>query len=297
MDGLNAAVHGVRVERFKDKHTNAAVLALISLPFSSSLAGGPSLADFTSDIGIIRDNLEVSIFLTWLCCSRICCARKGEKDVIGGCAREFSAVLDDGPFARRVIKESHRRCVNILKHGVCQVVHWDLVGSIRVPRKDTLAALASSLSACVEAFKGHVVNASDTSVSTIRLNFVDGAWRGIGNMQGLSAHIVAKEHQTHLIFTVTVVVGRAVLGSSLTINFRVAKLDHLTVAFTSSLQVDTKLIVDASDVMSSHFNSSVMSSNALLLRLVSFEMTEFVACAMIITIFAVRVNVCSSSLD
>ena len=176
-------------------------------------------------------------------------------------------------------------------------MHWNLVGGIWVPSKDTLPGLASCLSASVEAFKGYVVNSSDSSVSTIRLDLVYGTWRGIRNVQRLSTNIVAKEHQSHLILAVTVVVGRAVLSSGLTINFRVAKLDDLAVPFSSGLQVDTKLIVDASDVMSSHFNSRVMSSNALLLGLVSFEVTEFVAGSMIITIFAVRVNVCSCSLD
>ena len=176
-------------------------------------------------------------------------------------------------------------------------MHWNLVRGIRVPCKDTLAALASCLSACVEVLEGDVVNLSDTSVSTIRFDLVNGAWRGIRNVQGLTTNIVAKEHQTHLVCTVTVVVGRAVRSSSLAINFGVAELDDLTVTFASSLQVDSKLIVNASDVVSSHLNSSVVSSNTLLLSLVSFEVTKFVACAMVITILSVRVNVGSCSLD
>jgi hypothetical protein len=241
--------------------------------------------------------LEVCVFLTRLSCSGICGARKGEKDVVRGCARELSAVFDDGPFAWRVIEESHGCRVNVLKHDVSQVVHWDLVRGIRVPCKDTLAALASCLSACVEVFKGDVVNLSDTSVGTIRFDLVNGAWRGIRNVQRLAADIVAKEHQTHLVSTVTVVVGRAVLGSGLAINFGVAELNDLTVTFAGSLQVDPKLIVNASDVVSSHLNSSVVSSNTLLLSLVSFEVTQFVASAMVITILSIRVNVCSCSLD
>lgn len=153
------------------------------------------------------------------------------------------------------------------------------------------------MSACVEVFKGDVVNLSDTSVGTIRFDLVNGAWRGIRNVQRLAADIVAKEHQTHLVSTVTVVVGRAVLGSGLAINFGVAELNDLTVTFAGSLQVDPKLIVNASDVVSSHLNSSVVSSNTLLLSLVSFEVTQFVASAMVITILSIRVNVCSCSLD
>lgn len=176
-------------------------------------------------------------------------------------------------------------------------MHWNLVGGIRVPRKDTLPALASCCSACVEAFKGYVVNSSDASVRTIRLDLVYGARGGIRDVQRLSTNVVAKEHQTHLICTVTVVVGGAVLGSGLAINFRVAKRDDQVVTFSSSVQVDSKLVVDASDVMSSHFSSSVHSSDTLLLSLVGFEVTEFVARAMVITISAVRVNVGSCSLN
>ena len=117
-------------------------------------------------------------------------------------------------------------------------------------------------------------------------------------MQSLLTLIITKEHQSHLIHTVTGgVIGRAVLGSSLAINCGVAKLDDYIVAFTTSLQVYTKLGVDASHIMSSHLSSSVMSSNTLLLSLVSLKVTELIACPMIDTIYSVRVNVCSCSFD
>ena len=119
VDGLNAAVHRVRVERFKDKHADAAVLALIALPIGSGLAGSPSRANIATDVGIVGDDLELSIFLTWLSCAGVRGGREGEKDIIRGCARECSTVFDNGPLAWRVIEESHGLCVYIFKRYVC----------------------------------------------------------------------------------------------------------------------------------------------------------------------------------
>jgi hypothetical protein len=118
VDGLDAAVHCVGVERFKDKHADATILALIALPISSGLAGGPSRANIATDVGIVGDDLEVSIFLTWLSCAGVRGGREGEKDIVRSRAGELSTVFNDGPLVGRVIEECHRCCVHILKLDV-----------------------------------------------------------------------------------------------------------------------------------------------------------------------------------
>ena len=98
-------------------------------------------------------------------------------------------------------------------------MHGNLVRSKFVSCKDALPALASRLSACVKVLESYVVELRDTSVRTIRFNLVDGAWRLSRNVERLIFDIITEEHYRHLIWAVTVVVGRAVLSSSLTINF------------------------------------------------------------------------------
>jgi hypothetical protein len=93
------------------------------------------------------------------------------------------------------------------------------------------------------------------------------------------------------------VIGRTVFGSSLTINFRVAKLDDLIVTFTRSLQTYSKLGVDANEIMCSLFNTPVMCGNAILLSLVSLKVAKLITGPMIVAILGVWVNVCSSTLD
>jgi hypothetical protein len=169
-------------------------LALIALPISSSLAGGPSFANLATDIGIIRDYLEVNIILTRLSCAGICGVRQGEKDIVRSRARKLSTVFNDGPLVGRVIEESHRCCVYIIKYDVGHVVHRNLIRGEFVSCKDTLPALASCLSATVKVLEGYVVELRDTSKSTIRFNLVDGARRSIRNVESLCHDIVTKKH-------------------------------------------------------------------------------------------------------
>jgi hypothetical protein len=255
------------------------------------------LADFAADVGIVGDYLEVSILHVWLGCAGIRGRREGEKDVIGGCAGELSTVFNDGPLAGRVLEPSHRLRVHILKLDVREVVHGNFVGGELVPGEDALPALAVRLARFVKVLEGDIVDLCDTSVRTIRLNLVDGAGRGRRNVKRLASDVVAEEHEALLVRAMTGVVGGAVLRLSLAIDLGVAKLDDLIVTFTSSLQVDAKLGVDASDVMSSHFDSAVVRGYARLLSLVRLEVTQLIARPVIAAIDVVRVNVCTGALD
>jgi hypothetical protein len=116
-------------------------------------------------------------------------------------------------------------------------------------------------------------------------------------VKGLPSDIVAEEHEALLVWAMTGVIGGAVFGLSLTINLGVAKLDNLIFTFASSLQVDAKLGVNASDVMSSHFDSAVVRGYARLLSLVRLEVTQLIARAVVAAINVVRVNVCTGALD
>jgi hypothetical protein len=176
-------------------------------------------------------------------------------------------------------------------------VHGNFVGGELVPGEDTLPALAVGLPSFVKVFEGDIVDLCDTSERTIRLNLVDGAWGGRRNVKGLSSDIVAEEHEALLVWAMTGVIGGAVFGLSLTINLGVAKLDNLIFTFASSLQVDAKLGVNASDVMSSHFDSAVVRGYARLLSLVRLEVTQLIARPVVAAIYVVRVNVRSGALD
>lgn len=81
-------------------------------------------------------------------------------------------------------------------------------------------------------------------------------------MEVFIADIVTEEHKSVLLWAVAVVAGRAIESLMLTIDVGVVKQNFEVIGLHTSLEADSFLVVDASDVMSSHLLSLVHSGEA-----------------------------------
>lgn len=99
-------------------------------------------------------------------------------------------------------------------------------------------------------------------------------------MQVFASKIVSEEHQAELGWAVALLVVRAVLGFGFTVDLRVVEFDLNLIVVPCSLQIDSTFIVDAGDVMHSHFLGRVVSHNTLKSVLVRSEVATLVALVM-----------------
>ena len=106
-------------------------------------------------------------------------------------------------------------------------------------------------------------------------------------MQILALHVVTEEHQAELLRAVAVVTLWTVKSFRLTKDLRVVELDDLALSITTSLQTNTLLRVDTSDIMSSDFISVVECGQARQGSLVTLEMTNLIARSLLLSSAAI----------
>lgn len=268
-NGLNSTIPSIRVEVLEHHQANVAKLANIDLLFFEVSAAGVC----TTNSGIIRDNHEVGRGLVRFRVTLELSTLEAEDDVVGGSAREISAILDIRPLRVGLFEEGPSGVVNIRECAVVEEVGRGLVRTHRVALEN-YGVLATHRLADEFGELATVDSVCSTPVA-FAMRDMDRESRCSSWHKIFRIVVVCTRHKSELWIAIACVGSWAILRLRFAKELRI--LEHQLYGVRlhiTTVEAETLLDIDASDVMSFLKLCLNIADNTSFLCFVRGEMTK-----------------------